>query len=321
MKQNTNITKIFAGISLSFAILLGSIIPVLTGCGRDGADTDETRQDKPAIVIGGKNFTEQYILAALAGELLQQAGFEVVLRTGVGSDIARQSLLQNQIDLYFEYTGTAYTVFHEQSDSEIMSDPDRVYEWVKQKDAENNLVWLERIDFNNTFTLIMREDQAQQLGIASISDLANYVTDNPSELIFAIGVEFYERPDGFQKLVETYGFQPPSGQVRQMSIGLTYTALQNEQVDVSMGFETDGRIDAFGFVALEDDKQFFPVYNPAAVVRKQILEQHPEVREALAPLTDELNTDAMRMLNRKVDVEYLEPEEVAADWLREKGLL
>ena len=136
----------------------------------------ENDDEKPEIVVGGKNFTEQYILSEMAAALLEQAGYSVELKTGVGSVIARKSLVNDQIDLYYEYTGTAYTVFHEQKDPEIMSDPVKVYEWVSNKDKEAGLVWLERVSFNNTYTLLMRKTQAQEFGISSISDLADKVT-------------------------------------------------------------------------------------------------------------------------------------------------
>ncbi len=145
-------------------------------------------------------------------------------------------------------------------------------------------------------------------------------SDN-NDLIFAVGVEFFERPDGFKKLLESYDFQPDTGNIKKMSIGLTYKALRNEQVDVAMGFATDGRIDAFGFIALEDNKQFFPVYNPAPVIRKEVLDRHPEIRDTLAPLTKKLTTVTMRKLNKQVDVEHINEQEVAANWLQQQGLI
>ncbi|MFW5871352.1 MAG: glycine betaine ABC transporter substrate-binding protein [Verrucomicrobiota bacterium] len=160
------------------------------------------------------------------------------------------------------------------------------------------------------FSGCAKDDKQQQAGK---SDKEN--------LTFAVGVEFFERPDGFQKLLETYDFQPNRGDIKKMSIGLTYKALRSEQVDVAMGFATDGRIDAFGFIALDDNKQFFPVYNPAPVVRKEIMDKHPEIRDALAPLTEKLTTEAMRKLNKQVDVEHKDAKEVALKWLKEEGLI
>jgi osmoprotectant transport system substrate-binding protein len=223
------------------------------------------------ITIGGKNFTEQYILPELAKILLEKNGFDVDLKTGVGSTVVRQSLENDQIDFYYEYTGTAYTVYYKQSDRDVMTDEDRCYEWVKEADAKEGLVWLDRVEFNNTYTLMMREKQAQKLGIASISDLSRYLKDHPGELVIGVNAEFWERPDGFKPLMKLYGFQVPYDKVKKMDSGLVYMALKEKQVDVSMGFATDGRIAAFGFVNLVDDKSYFPIYNPAPVVRAQVL--------------------------------------------------
>lgn len=309
--------KIRQLIKYFFAFIISAAVsgPILTGCG------PVVESDQPTIVVGGKNFTEQYLLSEMAAALLEEAGYNTRMRTGVSTNIARKSLLNDQIDLYYEYTGTAYTVFHKQDDPEIMGNSERVYEWVKEKDAENDLVWLRRVDFNNTYTLIMRQSHSEELGIETISDLAEYIRENPDELGFGVGIEFYERPDGFKKLLKTYDFQPPDNKVKTMSVGLTYRALRDEGIDVAMGFNTDGRISAFGFVALDDNKDFFSAYNPAPVIRKPLLDKHPEIREALAPLADNLNTETMRQLNAEVDVKHRTSKKVAREWLKKQGLI
>lgn len=116
----------------------------------------ETLAEKK-VVLGGKNFTEQYILSEIARILLEKNGFEVQMRSGVGSTLARKSLENGQIDLYYEYTGTAYTIYHKQNDKGIMTDRDKCYDWVKQADAAKGLVWLDSVSFNNTYTLLMRK--------------------------------------------------------------------------------------------------------------------------------------------------------------------
>ena len=277
-------------------------------------------QDKE-ITIGGKNFTEQYLLPELAKLLLEEEGFNVSLRTGVGTAIARQSLETGQIDMYYEYTGTAYTVFYQQDDAEIMTDPEKVYEWVKENDAEKGLIWLEPVEFNNTYTLMMRAEDSERLGIETISDFGEFVEENPDEITFALEAEFWERPDGFRALMDLYDFRMPVRAVKRMDMGLTYLALRNDQVTSAMGFATDGRIAAFNLVNLEDDKNFFPVYNPAAVIREEVLDNHPEIRDILKPLGEKLDTDAMQRLNAEVDVEHRDVTTVARDWLQEEGLL
>lgn len=274
-----------------------------------------------SLIVGGKNFTEQLLLPELAGILLEQAGFDVKLKTGVGTAIARKSLENAQIDLYYEYTGTAYTLFYKQKEKEIMTVPEKVYSWVKKADSEKGLVWLDPVKFNNTYTLMMRKREAEKLGIKSISDLGAYVSKNPDKLIFALGAEFWERPDGFKGLMKTYNFNLPIKQVKKMSMGLTYQALQKKLVNSAAGFATDGRIAAFGFVNLVDDKFFFPVYNPVPVVRKGILDKYPEIEGILKPIADNLTTEEMQQLNKAVDVDHKQVHAVAMDWLKSKNLI
>jgi len=278
-------------------------------------------QAKKKITVGGKNFTEQYILANFAKILLEENGFDVQMKTGVGSSVCRQSLEHGQMDMYFEYTGTGYTVFLKQDDKEIMSDAQKVYEYVKKEDAKNGLVWLEPLQFNNTYTLLMREDQADELGISSISDLAKHMNEHPDDLTIGVNSEFWARPDGFKPLMKLYEFRVPYGKVRKMDSGLVYQALQDGNVDVSMGFATDGRISAFGFVSLEDDKNYFPTYNPCPVVRKDALKKYPELKEIFKPLAEKLTTDEMRRLNAQVDLENKDEEKTARDWLQANDLI
>jgi osmoprotectant transport system substrate-binding protein len=274
-----------------------------------------------SLIVGGKNFTEQLLLPELAGILLEQAGFDVTLKTGVGTVIARKSLENAQTDLYYEYTGTAYTLFYKQKDTAIMTVPDKVYDWVKKADSEKGLVWLEPVKFNNTYTLMMRKVEAEKLGIKSISDLGAYVSKNQDNLIFALDSEFWERPDGFKALMKTYKFSLPFKQVKKMSIGLTYQALKKGLVNSAMGFATDGRIAAFGFVNLGDDKFFFPVYNPVPVIRKGILDKYPEIESILKPIAKNLTTEEMQQLNKAVDVDHKQVHDVAMDWLKTKNLI
>lgn len=276
---------------------------------------------KKEIVVGGKNFTEQYILAEMAKLLLEEGGFDVELKTGVGSAVNRQALLNDQIDMYFEYTGTAYTVFHKQDDREIMTDKEKCYEWVKKHDAKKGLVWLKPIRFNNTYTLMMREKQADQMAIKSISDLADYMNEHKGDLVMGVDAEFWARPDGIKPLMKLYNFRVSYSKIRKMDPGLVYKALKDQNVDVSMGFATDGRIDAFNFINLKDDKHFFPTYNPAPVVREEVINKYPEIKKLLNPLAKNLTTKDMQGLNAAVDVEHKSETKVAKEYLKKEGLL
>jgi len=302
--------KTFLKTLTSLVLFAGLLFPALPGMAQD-----------KKVTVGGKNFTEQYLLPELAKALLEKNGFQVELKTGLPTNMARKAVLTGEIDFYYEYTGTAYTVFYKQDDPEIMSDPQRVYNWVKDNDAKKDLVWLAAVKLNNTYTLMMKKPQAEKLGISSISDLAAYVDKNPDHLTVGVGTEFWNRPDGFKKLSGTYGLKVPFDNIRKMSDGLAYQALKDGQIDVGMGFATDGRIAAFDFVNLDDDKQFFPVYNPAPVIRKGVIDKHPEIATILKPLAESLGTLDMQSMNKAVDVEHRPESDVAQSWLKEEGLL
>ncbi|RLC98740.1 MAG: glycine/betaine ABC transporter substrate-binding protein, partial [Chloroflexi bacterium] len=266
-----------------------------------------------------KEFTEQIILGQLAVLALQDAGYEVDDQTNLGgTSVNREALLAGEIDLYWEYTGTAWMAFlgHE----EPITDPQECYDKVKAEDAGNGLVWLDMAPFNNTYTLMMKQEKGQELGIKSISDLAAYINGG-GDASLCTDQEFYARPDGFKGVEELYGFQFDEDQVIMMDPGLTYKALQDDQCTTAMGFATDGRIPAFGFFNLEDDKQFFPVYNPAPVVRKEIMDQYPGVATVLNPVAQALTTEKMMELNKRVDIDEEDPVDVACDFLMSEGLV
>ncbi|MDH2421740.1 glycine betaine ABC transporter substrate-binding protein [Cobetia amphilecti] len=268
------------------------------------------------IVVGGKNFTEQQILASMTGQYLEGLGYEVEERSGMGSAVLRQAQENGQIDLYWEYTGTSLINYNDVS--ERLS-PEDTYARVKELDAEKGLVWLEPSAANNTYALAMREADAQERGIASLSDLAQAVNDDKG-LSFALNAEFYARDDGWRPLQKAYDFRVGRADVKRMDSGLVYQALRDGQVDVGLVFATDGRIPAFDFTVLEDDKGYFPAYALTPVVREESLKANPELESQMNALSAELNDDTMASLNAQVDVEKKSIEQVAEDFLKEHGL-
>lgn len=269
------------------------------------------------IVVGGKNFTEQQLLSAMTAQLLEANGFDVDNRAGMGSAAVRQAMENGQIDVYWEYTGTSLITYNQ---VEEKLDAQATYDRVKQLDAEKGIVWLEASEANNTYALAMREEQAGELGIATLSDLAERV-NGENDLTLASNAEFYARPDGLMPLQETYGFEFERSDVSRMDSGLVYEALRNGDVDVGVVFATDGRIPAFDFVVLEDDQGYFPAYAIAAVVRDEVLEANPEIGELMNALAAELDDETMASLNARVDVERVSIENVAAEFLTEAGLI
>jgi osmoprotectant transport system substrate-binding protein len=269
------------------------------------------------IVVGGKNFTEQQIMSQMTAQLLQAKGFKPDVKAGMGSAVVRQAQESGQIDVYWEYTGTSLITYNKIN--ERMS-PAETYAKVKALDAAKGLVWLNPSKANNTYSLAMNRDDAQRQGIVSISDLAAKVKGG-AKLTFASNAEFYARPDGLKPLEQVYGFEFPRENVKRMDTGLVYQALKEKQVDVGLVFATDGRVPAFNFVVLKDDKGFFPNYALTPVVRKQVLDANPKLAEYLNALSAKLDDATMARLNASVDVDKKTVEDVARTFLKEQGLV
>jgi osmoprotectant transport system substrate-binding protein len=270
-----------------------------------------------AVVVGGKNFTEQQIMAAMTSQLLAAKGFKPDVKAGMGSAVVRQAQENGQIDVYWEYTGTSLITYNKINDRLSPAD---TYAKVKELDAAKGLVWLNPSKANNTYSLAMNADDAKKQGIATISDLAAKVKSG-AKLTFASNAEFYARPDGLKPLEEKYGFEFPRESVKRMDTGLVYQALKDHQVDVGLVFATDGRVPAFNFVILKDDKGFFPNYALTPVVRKQVLDANPKLADYLNALSAKLDDATMARLNASVDVDKKTVEDVARTFLKEQGLV
>lgn len=269
------------------------------------------------ITVGGKNFTEQQILASMTSQYLEGLGYDVNTRAGMGSAVLRQAQENGQIDVYWEYTGTSLINYN--NVSERLS-AEETYERVKELDAEKGLVWLEPSSANNTYALAMREDDASERGIATLSELASAINDGES-LSFGLNAEFYARDDGWRPLMEAYDFNVGRRDISRMDSGLVYQALRDGQIDVGLVFATDGRIPAFGFYVLEDDKDYFPAYALTPVVRQETLDLHPNVASELNELSALLDDEIMAALNAQVDVERKSIENVSKEFLEQYGMM
>jgi glycine betaine/choline ABC-type transport system substrate-binding protein len=269
------------------------------------------KKEPAKIVVGSKNFTEQLIL----GEIFAQQ-IENTLHTPVqrklnlgGSFICHKAILDGAIDLYVEYTGTAFTGILKE---EPIADAGKVYDEVKQIYRKKfNLEWSEPLGFNNAFAMIIRGQDARQLGLKTISQAANYTPKWKA----GFGYEFLERKDGYPGLARIYGLKfarPPLA----MDLSLTYKAVAEKQVDLIAGDTTNGLIDKLDLFILEDDKHYFPPYEAAAVVRPQLLKDHPELRAAFHRLGNSIPAEKMRQMNYQAEVERKDAKSIAADFLK-----
>jgi len=271
-----------------------------------------------SLVVGGKGFTEQLLLAEITGQYLTAQGYTVELKTGMGTSLVREALENKQVDLYWEYTGTAFLTFHK---NKFANQPaDEIYAAVKAKDAKIGIVWLNPSAANNTYALAVRQADAEAKGLRSLEDLAAKLNAG-EELTFGCNIEFYKRDDGLKPLQKAYGFEFPRSDVKRMETGLVYKALKDGDVDVGLVFATDGRIPAFNFVVLKDTKNYFPAYAITPTVREETLAANPDLADQLNKLSALFDDATMSALNAEVDVEKKSVTEVAQNFLKAKGLL
>ncbi|MBH3461569.1 glycine betaine ABC transporter substrate-binding protein [Pseudomonas putida] len=273
--------------------------------------------EKPLVRIGARVFTEQTVLAEITAQYLRANGFQVRVTGGLGSSLARQAHETGQLDLMWEYTGVSLVSYNHIE--ERMPSAEATYNKVKALDAKKDLIWLTPSKFSNTYALALPRKVAEAYPqVTSISQLNQMLQDEQARKhLVALDTEFANRPDGLDGLQAMYGMQLGRANIRQMDAGLVYTALRNNQVFAGLVYTTDGRLSAFDLKLLDDDKHYFPDYTAAPVVRKAVLDAHPQLADLLKPLAETLDDETMRQLNAKVDVEHQSPSSVAAAFLRE----
>jgi glycine betaine/choline ABC-type transport system substrate-binding protein len=275
---------------------------VLSGCAK-----------RDRIVVGAKNFTESDLLAEIVAQQIERrTSLPVERRLHLGGTfVCHRAITAGDIDIYVEYTGTAFTAILKQPP---IANPDSVYRFVAAAYARDfKLQWTAPLGFNNTFAILVRRADAQRYSLRSIADLGRVAARWKA----GFGYEFLERADGFAGLARIYGLRfsrPPTA----MDLGLTYRALAEHRVDVIAGNSTDGQIAALDLVALTDDRGYFPPYQAAPVVRAAVLDKYPAVRAALAALGGKISDVEMRRLNALADVEHKDIAEIARAWLAER---
>ena len=288
------------------ALLALSLFLPVAGCARHNN----------RIVVGSKNFTEQLILAELFAQTIEARTHLPVERRFylAGTFICHQAILAGRIDVYPEYTGTALTAVLKQTPSHKKRE---VYQRVKQSyESKFGLLVGPPLGFDDTFAMVIRGDDARRLQLQTLSQAVAFTPRWRA----GFGYEFMERPDGYKGLVASYGLrfaEPP----RIMDLGLITRALKEHQVDLIAGNNTDGLIPALDLFVLEDDHHYFPPYEAVAVMREEMLKQHPEVAPALDALAGAISDDDMRRLNYAVDGQHRDATVVVREFLRQRGLV
>jgi osmoprotectant transport system substrate-binding protein len=253
----------------------------------------------------------------MTAQLLKHDGFTVDKKDGMGSTVVRNAQLNGQVDVYWEYTGTSLVTYNKISKP---MNAKQTYDTVKKLDAKVGLTWLNPSTANNTYALAVKAKSDKTAKLKTLSDMAAAYSAG-KHLHMAIDAEFSKRPDGLPGLEKAYDFKVKRADISPMDPGLTYAALKNGQVDLALVFATDGRIQAFNFRVLKDDKQFFPNYAIAPVVRTATLKANPGLAKPLNALSAKLSNKVMQKLNAEVDVDKKSVDAVAKAFLTKVGLI
>jgi osmoprotectant transport system permease protein len=289
------------------AVALTAFIP-------SSGNTDTRRAELPnsgaAITVGSKDFTESVILAEILAQILENEGVTVRRQFELGGNLPHDSLLAGAIDVYPEYTGTAFTAILK---NEPLTDPDKVYELIREQYRERfGLAVSPPLGFANDFAILIRGDVARAEGLRTISDAVPVSRDWQA----GFGQDFMSRADGYPGFVKAYGFSFQK-QPREMDLGLTYRALAVGELDIIAGNSTDGLIDALDLYQLEDDRRYFPPYQAVYIARS---DAEPQLDAVFERLSNAITAEAMRRMNNAVDADRRPVKEVAMEWIRTAGL-
>ncbi len=292
----------FVAISAAVLILGIFAIPFIANLNTSNAAAGQT------IRVGSKDFTESVILAEILAQTLEKKGIRVERQLELGGNLAHDALLSNNLDVYPEYTGTAYTAILKH---QPITDPDEVYRQTKAEYTANfDLTLSPPLGFSNDFAILVRSNAAQKDNLKTISDAVSKSKNWQA----GFGQDFMSRADGYEGFKNAYGFNFAK-QPREMDLALTYRALKSGELDIIAGNSTDGLISALGLFQLADDKHYFPPYQAVFIARQDKMNI---LQQTFDELAGAISTDEMRKLNYAVDGEKRQPHDVAADWVAAK---
>jgi osmoprotectant transport system substrate-binding protein len=298
---------------------------IVAGCGGAGGGgaSGEVDLSGAEFTVGSKEFTEQLILGQITLQVLENAGATVNDQIGLaGSVAARKALESGEIDMYWEYTGTNWITYL--GHTKPIPDRQKQFEAVANEELKkiNIKVLSPPAPANNTYTMAVRSEAYDKLGVKKLSDFKQLVEENPEEATVCVGTEFSTRDDGLPGMEEHYDFEFPKENVVKIDEGLIYQQVdKGKQCNFGEVFQTDGRIAALDLKLIEDDESFFPIYNPALNVSKEVIEKNPQIAKLFAPFSKKLTTDELQKLNAKVDVQGQLEDQVAEEWLSENGFI
>ncbi|KAB8189759.1 glycine/betaine ABC transporter substrate-binding protein [Nonomuraea phyllanthi] len=309
----------------TFTLLAAAALTLTSACGGSDRVEASSAGDELAgakLVVGSKDFTENIVLGKIAVQLLKAHGAEVEDKTNLGGTVPnRKALEAGEIDLYWEYSGTGW-IEHLKKTEPIQDSAEQFKATAEADLAQNKIHWIGPTPLNNTYALAIRSEKAEELGVKTVSDVAELAKTKPEEVTICIETEFSTRDDGLPGLSKAYGMKIPKDHVSLLDTGVVYTETDKGQTcNFGEVFTTDGRIAALGLTVLEDDKKFFPIYNAAVTVREDTYAKYPALEKVLQPVIAKLDDATMQKLCAQVDVDGMEPGKVSADWLDKEGFL
>lgn len=285
-------------------ILLTIVLTMLSGC---------IFIEKDTLRLGSRNNTESIILSHVMGRLIEEKmDIDVLYKENLGgSNVVWNAMTNDHLDVIPDYTGTiVVSYYHEEPGT-----PEETLETTKRLVDGDDIVAFNTFGFNNTYTLAFDEEWAEELGVVTFSDFAEHAPD----FILGSVFEFIDRPDGLPGFEKEYGIEFKD--VKGMDHGMMYRSINSGEVDVINSYTTDGQLQIYDLRVLEDDQSFFPPYHALPLVRKEALEEYPELEEVLQLLEGQIDEEAMQVMNGKVDNDGMMVEVVAEEFLIELGLI
>jgi osmoprotectant transport system substrate-binding protein len=321
-------------IAAVIRVLVGAtafgLAAVLSGCAAElggsanGGSLGAFHLGGVTLTVGSKEFTEQLVLSQITIQALHATGAAVDDQTDIqGSTNVRTALTSCEIDMYWEYTGTAWTTLLGHTPATAPKDSNQLFAAVSSEDQRrNNIRWLPPAPLNDTYAIGVARSRAQQLNVHSLSDYARLANTNPSQAGMCVASEFASRDDGWPGVQKAYGFTLPASLLRTVNAGVIYTRLTSgDPCNFGEVTSSDARVASNNLEVLDDDKHFFVLYNAALTIRGDVFDKYPQLAAIFNPISQKLTNATVLQMNKQVDVDGLLPEQVAHTFLTTNGFI
>jgi len=300
-------------VAIAAAIALAVVGSAATSSSANAAGTS---LKGVSVIVGSKDFTESIVLSKIVKQFILANGGKVVDKTNIkGSSTTREAMVSGDINMYWEYTGTAWLVYQKQTDVNIA--PDVLYKKVVAGDKAAKVTWLPMTSFNDTYAWAITKANATKYGVKTYSDLKKL----PAGSAWCVESEFQSRPDGWAGFKKAYSIADSSITTKVLDTGAIYQATKDGQCMVGEVFATDGRIGALGLMVPQEDVSYFPPYNAALTMTDATAKKYPQLVKALAPIAAKISNATMQNLNARVDVLGEDADTVAKSFLSASGLV